>query len=166
MSDKPDNETPQNEEVRATNADSALSPNLTSYLKSFGAIWYWLTITTASITMIVVFSIPESAYPWVYLRNILGILLVLWLPGYALTRLLFLHRTPLKASKEQIDQIERITLSIGLSIAIIPLVGLLLNYLPWGIRLIPIVLTLLTFTVAVATAGVIREYLATSKTQT
>jgi len=35
---------------------------------------------------------------------------------------------------DTIDSIERLTLSIGLSIAMVPLVGLILNFTPFGIR--------------------------------
>jgi len=33
---------------------------------------------------------------------------------------------------EGIDGIERVALSFGLSIAIVPLIGLVLNFTPWG----------------------------------
>jgi uncharacterized membrane protein len=46
----------------------------------------------------------------------------------------------IKTSTENLDPIERIALSLGMSIALVPIVGLLLNYTPWGIRLTPIVL--------------------------
>ncbi|HNR26717.1 MAG TPA: DUF1616 domain-containing protein, partial [Methanobacteriaceae archaeon] len=37
-------------------------------------------------------------------------------------------------------------LSFGLSIAVTPLIGLVLNYTPWGIRLDPILVSLAGFT--------------------
>ena len=49
----------------------------------------------------------------------------------------------------RIDGVERITLSFGLSIAIASLLGLMLNFTPWGIRLESIVVTLFVFTVGV-----------------
>jgi len=36
--------------------------------------------------------------------------------------------------EDTIDGVERLTLSVGLSIAIVPLIGLILNYTPFGIR--------------------------------
>ena len=45
-----------------------------------------------------------------------------------------------------IDGIERVALSFGLSIAIVPLIGLVLNFTPWGIRLAPIALSVTVFT--------------------
>ena len=49
-----------------------------------------------------------------------------------------------------IDGIERLALSFGLSIAVVPLIGLALNYTPWGIRLDPIVISLVLFTLVMA----------------
>ncbi len=49
-------------------------------------------------------------------------------------------------SREGIDGIERVALSFGLSIAIVPLIGLALNFTPWGIRLVPIMIATTGFT--------------------
>ncbi|HET8687596.1 MAG TPA: DUF1616 domain-containing protein, partial [Methanosarcina sp.] len=68
-------------------------------------------------------------------RNILGLPLVLFLPGYALIAALF-------PAKSDLDGIERTALSFGLSIAVVPLIGLGLNYTPWGIRPFPILISL------------------------
>ncbi len=84
--------------------------------------------------MITIFSAPLSP-----LRIILGLPFVLLFPGYALINALF-------PKKNDLDILERSALSIGLSIAIVPLVGLALNYSPWGIRLLPIMASLFTFT--------------------
>jgi uncharacterized membrane protein len=73
------------------------------------------------------------------LRNILGLPLVLFLPGYALIAALF-------PAQSDLDGIERTALSFGLSIAVVPLIGLGLNYTPWGIRLLPILISLSVFT--------------------
>jgi uncharacterized membrane protein len=72
-------------------------------------------------------------------RNILGLPLVLFLPGYTLIAALF-------PAKSDLDGIERTALSFGLSIAVVPLIGLGLNYTPWGIRLLPILISLSVFT--------------------
>ena len=84
-------------------------------------------------------------------RIILGLLLVLFLPGYSLIAALF-------PRKDDLDGIERIALSFGLSIAVVPLLGLALNYTPFGIRLVPILVVLSVFTVSLAVvAGVRRQ---------
>jgi len=126
------------------------------------ALWYWITIATAVVTAATVFAIPEDFYPWVYTRYVLGTIFVLWLPGYAFIKTLFPTELPVrfstKTSNENLDTIERIALSIGMSLALVPIVGLLLNYTPWGIRQAPIVLSLLTLTAIFATAGILREH--------
>ena len=68
-----------------------------------------------------------------------------------------LNLTPPKTSSENLDNIERIALSIGMSLALVPIVGLILNYTPFGIRLAPITLSLLTLTVVFATVALFRE---------
>ena len=56
-----------------------------------------------------------------------------------------------------LDTIEIIALSLGLSLALVPIIGLLLNYTPWGIRLTPLVLSLLGLTLLLATTAIARE---------
>jgi hypothetical protein len=143
--------------IKLDNQPLPASPKLATYMKTNQALWYWTTIATATITVAIVFTVPEDFYPWSYLRNALGIIFVLWLPGYAFIKALFPVQVPIKTSTENLDTIERIALSLGMSIALVPIIGLLLNYTPWGIRLTPIVLSLLALTLVFATAAVIRE---------
>lgn len=75
-----------------------------------------------------------------------GLAMVLFVPGYSLIAALF-------PKKGDLDGIERIALSFGLSIAVVPLIGLGLNYTPWGIRLTPVVVSLALFTIAMAAAA-------------
>ncbi len=84
------------------------------------------------------------------IRTILGLPMVLFLPGYALIAALF-------PAKDDLDGIERIALSFGLSIAVVPLIGLGLNYTPWGIRLLPILISLSVFTLSMCIVTVIRR---------
>lgn len=83
-------------------------------------------------------------------RNILGLPLVLFLPGYALIAALF-------PAKSDLDGIERTALSFGLSIAVVPLIGLGLNYTPWGIRLLPILISLSVFTLVMCGLAYLRR---------
>lgn len=74
-----------------------------------------------------------------FLRTYMGVILVLFLPGYALTGALF-------PAKKDIDGIERAAISFGLSISIAPILGLSLNYSSWGIREIPLLTEFSIFT--------------------
>ena len=57
-----------------------------------------------------------------------------------------------------IDGIERVALAFGLSIAIVPLIGLVLNFTPWGIRLIPIAVSVSLFTVGCTAVAAVRRW--------
>jgi uncharacterized membrane protein len=59
--------------------------------------------------------------------------------------------------KGDLDGIERVALSFGLSIAIVPLLGLALNYTPFGIRLLPILIVLSVFTISLAISAYVRR---------
>lgn len=156
----------QEEKIHLKPPQTPTPKKLTSYLSSNNALWYWATIALTITTAIAVFSIPEDAFPLAYARYVLGIIFVLWLPGYAFIKALFPQtlpfthaRThPLRTTEKNLDTIERIALSLGMSIALVPIIGLLLNYTPWGIRLTPIVLSLTAFTITFATIAIIREH--------
>ncbi len=86
------------------------------------------------------------------LRVLLGLPFILFIPGYILVFALF----PTRKTDHGIDTLERLVLSFGLSIAVVPLIGLLLNYTPWGIRLEPILFSLLFFIIGIGIVGVYR----------
>lgn len=87
--------------------------------------------------------VPLALFTQGPLRATLGIPFVLFLPGYAVVAALFPRRTDLTG-------IERLAYSLGLSLALMPLVGLAINFTPWGIRLLPMVLSLALIIVAMA----------------
>jgi len=92
--------------------------------------------TVATILCVYVPVLNES-----FLRVLFGVAMILFIPGYALIAALF-------PARDDLDGIERVALSFGLSIAVSPLIGLALNYTPWGIRLDPILISLTAFTLA------------------
>ena len=77
-------------------------------------------------------------FPSNVLRIILGLPFLLFFPGYTLVAALFIK-------KEGMGGIERVALSFGLSIAVVPIIGLILNYTPWGIRLEPALYSITLF---------------------
>jgi uncharacterized membrane protein len=86
------------------------------------------------------------------IRIILGLPFLFFIPGYTLVFALF----PTKKEKIGIDSIERIALSFGFSIAIVSLLGLILNFTPWQIRLEPILLLLFFFVLSVGSVAFYR----------
>lgn len=100
-----------------------------------------ICIVLALLLIALVIFFPDSLA-----RKILGLIFVLFLPGYAATAALF-------PENDQIDGIERVALTFGLSIAIVPLIGLALNFTPWGIRLDPILASVSGFIVFASLVG-------------
>lgn len=88
------------------------------------------------IIIISLLTVPLVFFTSNILRVILGLAFMLFTPGYTFLAALF-------PKKESITIPERLALSFGLSIALVPIVGLILNFSPWGIRLQPLVLSLL-----------------------
>ena len=78
--------------------------------------------------LVIVLVAPIILFPSNILRIILGIPFLLLFPGYALA-------AALSTKGRGMDAVERVALSFGLSIAVVPLIGLILKYTPWGIRL-------------------------------
>jgi uncharacterized membrane protein len=76
---------------------------------------------------------------------------VLFIPGYVTVEALF-------PKSRELDGIERSALSVGLSLVLVMLVGLLLNFTPWGIRLIPIVISLTILTLGLALVALGRRF--------
>lgn len=83
-------------------------------------------------------------------RILFDFIFILFAPGYSLIAALF-------PKKDDLKTIERITLSIGLSIAVTSLIGFLLNYTPFGIILGPILLCLSVFTILMSIVAYIRR---------
>lgn len=103
--------------------------------------------TVATLSCVYVPVLNES-----FLRILFGLAMVLFIPGYALIAAFF-------PARGDLDGIERVALSFGLSIAVTPLIGLALNYTPWGIRLDPILVSLTLFTLAMAAVAWYRRLL-------
>jgi uncharacterized membrane protein len=100
----------------------------------------WLIgIVTILLVVVIVF------FPSTVARIVLGLPFLLFFPGYTLIAALF-------PKKESVGGVERVALSFGLSIAVVSLIGLVLNFSPWKIRLVPVLISLAVF--AIATAGI------------
>ena len=126
-----------------------LKINRYEYLKSNNATWFWLTIFYI-ISILVIIYINYNNYIYSNLRIILIIIYIIYIPGYSLTRLLF----PMK----KINLLERIMLSMGCSLILTTILGLLLNYTFWGINIISITITHTIFTILLCILAIYREY--------
>jgi hypothetical protein len=114
--------------------------------------WLWSTLVMVTLTLSVVAMAPD-VFPLNLPRWALGCIFVLFLPGYGLVNLLF-------PRESNLDTLERLALDVGISLALVPLIGLALNFTPWGIRLIPIMVSLAGFILVVSLGAAVRKYLA------
>ena len=125
----------------------AISKNIKHYPKNFDLdLAFVILFTLLGIPFVMIPPLNEISP----VRIILGLPLVLFLPGYALIAALF-------PREDDLDGIERVALSFGLSIAITPLLGLALNYTPFGIRLSPVFTVLSVFTISLAICAYVRR---------
>lgn len=102
------------------------------------------------VTILSLILVPLALFSSGPLRIALGLLLALFFPGYTLIAALFPEKTDLGG-------IERLALSFGLSIAVVPLTALVLNYTSWGISLQPILFSLLGFILAMTAVALYRR---------
>jgi len=97
-----------------------------------------IILTLLCIPLVLYWQLNETP-----VRLVLGSILVAFLPGYSLITALFPRR-------DDLGVIERVALSFGLSISIVTLLGLILYYSPFGIKLIPVLIVLSTFTISLS----------------
>ncbi len=120
---------------------------------------------TTSYDLLLLFSVALllpilTAFPIVPLLRVpLGLIGVLIAPGYAIIAALLPRRSDL-------DGPARAGLTIGLSLASIPLIALLLDRLPWGLRPLPIALSLSAWIIFWTVAALLLRIYSPSPTAT
>lgn len=110
-------------------------------------LWYWIIIIIETCLGLLLI-LPEIA-PLLWIRYVFGAIFVLYIPGYAVVRTLYANKT--------LGFIERNVLSIGLSLAVVPLIGFMLDFTPWQIGLTAIFSTLIIVTTAVSTFALYQQ---------
>jgi len=88
------------------------------------------------------------------IRLILGLPFLLFIPGYLLNFALF----PLRKDKKDINNFERFAISIALSLAIVPIIGLVLNLTEEGLKLDNILISILLFNIVIGLMALVRWY--------
>lgn len=124
------------EEKKISLVEPSEYSSLLSFAFSPSSLWFWGALASVVLSLVL---ISVTAGPFLYLRYVFGCLLILFLPGYALIQTLY-------AKRAELDGLTRTALSIGLSLALVPLDGLVLNYTPFGFRLIPVAFSISALT--------------------
>jgi uncharacterized membrane protein len=104
-------------------------------------IFIWIIITLIFI--------KTPVLAGTFMRTALAIPVVLFIPGYVLIAALF-------PRNDDMGIVERVALSFGTSIAVVPLLGLLLNFTT-GIDLNPILITLCLYTIILVSIAAYRR---------
>jgi hypothetical protein len=110
--------------------------------------WVLLTIPLATGYMI----LGSVAEPLVYFRYVLGSLTVLLIPGMGVIDTLY--------SNGELSSLQEVVYSVAISFALIPAVGMVLNYSPWGFSLRTIFVSFFVLDVFLALISSIRRNLA------
>ena len=107
-----------------------------------------LLINLLSIVLISVVALSLVTIPFNIIRAILAFPFVTFFPGYLLSKILF--------SKEEVNIIERIALSFGISMMIVSVIGLILAYSPLKITLYSSILSIYSFILITSVIGQFR----------
>ncbi|NVM52506.1 MAG: DUF1616 domain-containing protein [Candidatus Helarchaeota archaeon] len=118
----------------------------------------WLGVLIVLITIPIALLVPENALEsgsgllivLGVVRLIIGTIFLLLIPGYAIFTILW-------PTKEKED-LTRYGLAFGLSLAVIPILGLILNFTPSGLTLISILTTVAAFTSVVLCIAFYRRF--------
>jgi len=89
------------------------------------------------VIVLTMLMVPLVVFTEGALRITLGLLFLLFFPGYTLVAAIF-------PKKDSLDTLERIALSFALSLAVVPLIGFILNYV-WRVDLYPIIISVGVF---------------------
>ncbi|OVE85171.1 hypothetical protein B2G88_06575 [Natronolimnobius baerhuensis] len=131
-------------------------------------------IVVVGIAINLVVLTPVVSSTWVLVP--LGLTFALFVPGYTFVAALFPERgtgptegnserteiaheqAAVDSARSRISGLERVVLSITLSVSIVPLVGFVLNATPWGLRLIPSMVAISGITLALLVIALIRRW--------
>ena len=119
---------------------------------SFKAVKDVILVNALSTLLIAIIAFfPDSPA-----RIVLGLPFILFFPGYMLICALF-------SRKEDLDSLERLALSMGLSIVVTSLIGLALNYTAFGVKLYPVTFSLFLFMLLMSTVAIYRRRIISQK---
>ena len=106
---------------------------LVEYLSSPRSLWY-RGVNALSLTAVLSTFITPSLGQLIIIRYVAGSIFLMFLPGFCITKIIYLG--------EEIGNLKLVAMSLGISVSVVSLIGMALNYTPWGIST-----TALTFTV-------------------
>jgi hypothetical protein len=129
-------------------SEPILYGNFSAYL--IKSLPFLLTTTTTLIAFVTVYLLPYLE-PWSSIRIIAAGAFVFFVPGYALSELIF-------STRKVPSYMERVTSSIVFSLIFTPTVGLVLNYSSIGLSLNAILIVMSLSSISIAVVGIYRKF--------
>ncbi len=123
---------------------------LGGYLFSKKSAWFWAVLAWVFATDLAMLLIPGDS-PAAPIRWVLGFVYILFIPGYCFMNALY-------PSRDELDDIEFLTLSIGMSLAITPLSALIAQYVTGEINLYALIYGLSLISLLFAASAVVEKY--------
>ena len=122
--------------------------NTSSFLKNLADVEvnapFWLAIATTAAILVATYALPQGG-AWSMARTISGAIFLFVIPGYVITNVF--------VARNRVSYIERMAISVGLSLASVSLIGMILAYGISGIKLEPIVTSMTAFVSVMAFLG-------------
>lgn len=120
--------------IRDASQTKALQPTCTHVGKGGLIFWWDFALSIVWMAALIMLVLAGNLVPgMVEIRLVIGVVYVFFVPGYWLQVVLFPHI-------KEVNALERLGISLGLSVAVVPLLALLLDRLPWGLSLWPILI--------------------------
>lgn len=138
------------EKIIFVDINNNIPDNLQEYVLSSYAYWYWAVITVSLLSVFSVFFLPTDISNLNYVRYVFGSVYVLFLPGYCIYKIIYLG--------EEVSTTKLILFSIGISVSLISILGLIMNYSPWGLHQAPLVIIEFLLILTLSSIGIIREH--------
>jgi hypothetical protein len=126
------------------------------YARSPYSDWFWWTIFLTLLSLL--FAFVDGGFG-IYLRYFLSGLLIVFLPGFSIAELLYSSDTeiPILRSTEG-SQIQKVAISVGLSLVLTPSIALILNNSLLKITMISLIVPLVVITLLCAIFALLRQY--------
>jgi hypothetical protein len=100
--------------------------NFTNYLLSGYSLFFWIQLLFIVFFYFITYHFVYE-YPIVFIKYVSSFLFILYVPGYALLNAIYYK-------KDEIERVQKISYILAMSIVITAIIGLILNYSPWGIN--------------------------------
>jgi hypothetical protein len=122
-----------------------------NYILSIHGTWYWTTIIIVFFADFASLILPPNGSQFSIYRNVLGLILTLFLIGYCALKAVLPHN--------ELTPVQQFVLSIGVSASLTPLIGFIQYYTSFKDNAFLTTQLIALTTIVLATVGIIREYI-------